>query len=134
MPVVFTEREIDVMAVLWEHGPSTVAEVRVQLSDPLTHNTVATMLTILENKGHVDHVEEGRAFRYRPLVGREEAGRSAFSRLVDTMFGGSAEALVSHFVRDRRLTKAELERIRSVLDEQLQSDPPRRSSNRRRDP
>jgi BlaI family transcriptional regulator, penicillinase repressor len=133
MPVVFTERELDVMAVLWEHGPSTVAEVRAQLSDPLSHNTVATMLTILENKGHVDHVEEGRAFRYRPLVCREEAGRSAFGRLVDTMFGGSAEALVSHFVRDRRLTKAELERIRSVLDEQIESDRPRRSSSRRRD-
>jgi BlaI family penicillinase repressor len=134
MPAVFTERELDIMAVLWDHGPATVAEVRSRLSDPLSHNTVATMLTILENKGHVDHVEEGRAFRYCPLVGREEAGRSAFSRLVDTMFAGSAEALVSHFVRDRRLTKAELERIRSVLDERIESDPPERPSKRRRDP
>jgi predicted transcriptional regulator len=54
-------------------------------------------------------------------VGREEAGRSAFGRLVDTVFAGSAEALVSHFVRDRRLTKAELERIRAVLDERIES-------------
>jgi len=76
-------------------------------------------LTILENKGYVDHVEEGRAFRYRPIVDREAAGTSAFSRLVDTMFGGSAEALLTHFVRDRRLSKAELERIRRVLDEQI---------------
>jgi predicted transcriptional regulator len=107
------------MAVLWEHGPSTVAEVRAQLADALSHNTVATMLTILENKGHVDHIEEGRAFRYRPLVGRDEAGRSAFARLMDTVFAGSAEALVTNFVRDRQLTKRELERVRAVLDEHI---------------
>ena len=88
MSVEFTGRELDVIAVLWERGPSTVAEVRGALSDPLSHNTVATMLTILENKGYVAHTEEGRAFRYRPLVGREEAGRSAFGRLADTVMAG----------------------------------------------
>ena len=122
MPVVFTERELDIMAVLWEHGPSTVAEVRAKLTDAPSHNTVATILTILENKGHVDHVEEGRAFRFHPLVGREEAGRSAFTRLVDTVFAGSAESLIMHFVRDQRLTKAELERLRASLDEHIASD------------
>ena len=125
MAVTFTERELDIMAVLWQHGPSTVAEVRSHLDDDVSHNTVATMLTILENKGYVAHVEEGRAFRYRPIVDREEAGSSAFSRLVDTVFGGSAEALLTHFVRDRRLSKAELERIRGVLDEQLDAPNPR---------
>ena len=126
--VTFTERELDIMAVLWQHGPSTVAEVRGRLDDAVSHNTVATMLTILENKGYVDHVEEGRAFRYRPTVDREEAGSSAFSRLVDTVFGGSAEALLTHFVRDRRLSKAELERIRSVLDEQIETPKSRKRS------
>jgi len=119
VPIAFTERELDIMAVLWQHGPSTVAQVRARLEDTVSHNTVATMLTILENKGYVDHAEEGRAFRYRPLVAREDAGRSAFTRLVDTVFGGSAEALLTHFVRDRRLTADELQRIRDVLDERL---------------
>jgi BlaI family transcriptional regulator, penicillinase repressor len=131
VPVVFTERELDIMAVLWQHGPSTVAEVRSRLHDDVSHNTVATMLTILESKGHVDHVEEGRAFRYRPIVDREAAGRSAFSRLVDTVFGGSAEALLTHFVRDRRLTKAELERIRGVLNERLEAPDAPSNSKRR---
>ncbi len=131
MPIVFTERELDIMAVLWTHGPSTVAEVRAHLEDELSHNTVATMLTILETKGYASHHEEGRAFRYHPLVGREEAGRSAFARLADKVFDGSAEALLVHFVRDRRLTKAELERIRAVLDEQIDNDPPRKRTRRR---
>lgn len=122
MAVAFTERELDIMAVLWEHGPSTVAEVRAKLADPLSHNTVATILTILENKGHVAHAEEGRAFRYRTLVGREEASSSAFTRLIDTVFAGSAESLMMHFVRDRRLSKEELGRIRTLLDEHIEAD------------
>jgi BlaI family transcriptional regulator, penicillinase repressor len=127
MAAAFTTRELDLMAVLWEHGPSTVAEVRGRLDDPLSHNTVATLLTILENKGHVDHVEEGRAFRYRARVGRDEAGHSALSRIADTVFGGSAESLLTHFVRDGRLSRAELARIRDVLDERIEAGPARRN-------
>jgi predicted transcriptional regulator len=132
MPVAFTERELDIMAVLWEHGPSTVAEVRAKLHKAPSHNTVATILTILENKGHVAHAEDGRAFRFRALVGRAEAGRSAFTRLVDTVFAGSAESLIMHFVRDQRLTKVELERLRAVLDQHIagETDRPSKAEHR----
>jgi BlaI family transcriptional regulator, penicillinase repressor len=129
---MFTQRELDIMAVLWDHGPSTVAEVRAHLGNAVSHNTVATLLTILEHKGRVDHVEEGRAFRYRPLVAREEAGRSAISRIADTVFGGSAEALLLHFIKERRLTRAELARLRDVLDERLDSAPERPAKSRRK--
>jgi BlaI family penicillinase repressor len=132
MAAGFTARELDIMAVLWKHGPSTVAEVRAHLTDPLSHNTVATLLTILENKERVDHIEEGRAFRYRARVGREEAGRSALSRIADTVFGGSAESLLTHFVRDRRLSGDELARIRDVLDECIEADAKRDRKRRKR--
>ena len=123
MGVQFSERELDIMAVLWERGPSTAAEVRSALEDDITHNTVLKMLSILEEKGHVGHVEEGRAHRFHARVGREAAGSSAFTRLVDKMFSGSAEALLSHFVRERRLTREELERVRRILDERLETEP-----------
>lgn len=132
MAVVFTGRELDIMSVLWEHGPSTVAEVRAELADAVSHNTVATLLTILEQKGHVTHTTEGRAFRYHPRVGREEAGQSVFTRLVDTMFAGSAEALITHFVKDRRLRKDELQRIREILDERIARDEPKATTRRRK--
>ena len=119
MSVIFTERELDIMAVLWERGPSTVAEVREVLTDPLAHNTVLSMLRILENKGHVGREEAGRAHRYVPRVAREEAGTSALERLVDKVFGGSAELLLSHFVRDRELDRDGLRRVRQLLDERL---------------
>lgn len=122
MGVAFTERELDIMAVLWARGPSTAAEVRAELADDITHNTVQKMLSILEEKGHVGHVEEGRMHRFHALVEREEAGTSAFGRLMDKMFAGSAEALLLHFVKDRRLTRADLERVRRVLDDRLDDE------------
>jgi BlaI family penicillinase repressor len=129
--MTLTDRELDIMSVLWDHGPSTVAEVRERLTDQLAHNTVATMLTILENKGHVRHIEEGRAFRFHPVLARDEAGRGAFARLVETMFSGSAEMLITHFVSDTRLTKNELQRLRALLDERIGSSKPPRAKRKR---
>ncbi|HSL69960.1 MAG TPA: BlaI/MecI/CopY family transcriptional regulator, partial [Longimicrobiales bacterium] len=112
MDIQFTERELDVMAVLWERGPATVGEVRAELADDLAYTTVLTVLRTLEEKGFVDHVEEGKAHRYRPLVGRDRAGKSAVKRLVKKVFGGSPELLMTHLVSDRNLTASELKRMR----------------------
>ena len=122
MRISFTDRELDIMSVLWERGPSTVAEVRARLADDLAHNTVLTILRILEDKGYVRHEEDGRAHRYHPLVAREAAGESALRRIVDKMFGGSDALLLSHLVRDRKLDRDEIKRLRKMLDERLRED------------
>jgi BlaI family transcriptional regulator, penicillinase repressor len=119
MEVTFTERELDVMAVLWERGNATVAEVRGEIEDPLAYTTVLTMLRILEEKGFVAHEDEGRAHRYYPLVARAEAGESALGRLVRKVFQGSPELLLTQLVSDRSLGKAELRRMRALLDRRL---------------
>ncbi|HEX6598209.1 MAG TPA: BlaI/MecI/CopY family transcriptional regulator [Gemmatimonadaceae bacterium] len=119
MRIAFTDRELDVMAVLWDRGPSTAAEVREHLTDELAYNTVLSMLRILEDKGYVGHTEEGRAHRYFPRVAREAAGSSALARLTEKIFGGSAELLLTHLVRDRSLDEAELKRLRRLLDERI---------------
>ena len=95
MTVAFTDRELDVMAVLWERGPSTVAEVRQALDDDLAYTTVLTVLRTLEDKGHVAHREEGRAYRYHATVAREAAGESALRRLLGKLFAGSPELLLT---------------------------------------
>jgi predicted transcriptional regulator len=123
MSVSFTDRELDLMAVLWDSGPSTAAEVRETLAGrgvDLAYNTVLTLLRILEGKGHVDHQEEGRAHRFRAAVRRKEAGASALTRTLDRMFGGSAEALVAQLVQQPDLTRKDLKRLRRVIKEQLQ--------------
>jgi len=134
LSVAFTERELDIMAVLWDRGPSTAAEVRAILAGEgvdLAYNTVLTQLRILEDKGHVDHKEEGRAHRYRPLVKRKEARASALSRTLDRLFGGSAEALVTQLVQHRGLSKDELKGLRRVVDEELGSRPSGKSGDRK---
>lgn len=117
--IAFTERELDIMAVLWERGPSTAGEVREQLVDDLAYNTVLSMLRILEEKGHVGHTEEGRAHRYFPLVQRDEAGSSAIDRLVEKVFGGSAELMLTYLMRDRKLDNEEILRLRRLLNDRL---------------
>lgn len=121
--VSFTERELDVMAVLWELGGATVAEVQERLSDRLAYTTVLTVLRTLEEKGHVDHEEGGgRAYRYVPLVDRATAGESALGRLLGKVFGGSPELLLTHLVAQRELTPAQVERMKRLLDERLEEE------------
>jgi predicted transcriptional regulator len=119
----FTERELDIMSVLWRLNDATAAEVReTLLADTnldLAYNTVLTMLRILQEKGFVAHVVEGRAHRFRPLVQRDAAGRSALRRLVDGLFERSPELLLSQLVRDEHLDQAALERLRDLVENEL---------------
>jgi BlaI family penicillinase repressor len=119
MSLRLSDRELDVMAVLWTRGSGTVAEVREALPDPLAYTTVLTVLRTLEEKGFVGHEEEGKAHRYLPLVARERAGRSALTRLVDKLFDGSPELLLTQLVSDRRLSPPEIRRLRKILDQRL---------------
>ena len=120
-PISFTERELDVMAVLWEFGPSTVAEVRERLVDTLAYTTVLTVLRTLEAKGFVAHATEGKAHRFTALVDRDHAGRSALGRIVDKIFGGSRELVLTHLVDARGVDDAELRRLRKILNDRARA-------------
>lgn len=95
--ISFTDRELDVMCVLWREGPSSVREVRAALEIRLAYTTVLTTLRVLEGKGRVTHVKEGRSHRYRPLITREAATRSAVESLICRYFDGSTDRL-RHYV------------------------------------
>jgi predicted transcriptional regulator len=123
----FTDRELDIMTVLWQRGDATAAEVRDALRREagldLAYNSVLTMLRILQDKGFVAHTVEGRAHRFRPLVERDAAGRSAVRRLLDGLFDRSPELLLSHLVRDEHLDRAALERLRDLVEHELDGRP-----------
>jgi BlaI family penicillinase repressor len=110
-----TPLELEIMQVLWQSGPSTVAEVQPQLQAPLAYTTVQTMLNVLLRKKKVKRVQEGRAFRYRPVVSRERATGSALRDLVTRMFGGSSEALLMAMVDTQQISAEELARIAQKL-------------------
>jgi predicted transcriptional regulator len=120
--ISFTERELDVMAVLWERGSGTVGEVRDALADDFARTTVLTVLRTLEEKGFVRHTAEGKSHRYVPTVKPEAAGKNALRRILDTMFAGSHERLLAQLVNDRNIDREKLRRLRATLDERL-ADP-----------
>ena len=119
MHISFTDRELDVMSVLWDRESATVSEVRERLTDDLAYTTVLTVLRTLEHKGYVRHTGQGRAHRYHPLVKRDAAGRSALRRLVDKVFDGSRELLMTQLVSDKNVGDEELRRLRRLLEARL---------------
>lgn len=119
MNVRFTERELDIMQVLWEQGPATVSEVRESLEDDLAHNTVLTMLKVLEDKGHVLRHTGSKAHRFEALVERASAGASALRRVTTKLFQGSSEELLLKLVDAQNLDDEEIARLRDLLDARL---------------
>lgn len=109
------DRELDVMAVLWELGDGTVAEVRERLPADLAYTTVLTILRKLEAKGLVRHTVEGKAHRYIPRVAQKNARRTVLGRLIDKLFDGSPEQLLAHLVDDHDLTPVQVRRMRDRL-------------------
>ena len=107
------------MAVLWDLESATVAEVNERLDDDLAYNTVLTILRILESKGLAGREKDGRAHRYRPLLGRAEAGRSILGRLRDKVFSGSAELLMTQLVTEEQLSPEAVRRLQELLNQQL---------------
>ncbi len=115
MDVSFTDREADVMQILWDNGPSVVSEVRAHLHDQLAYTTVLTVLRTLETKGYVAHVEEGRGHRYHAIIEQQAARKSALQHLTSKLFKGSTELLFAHLVSDRKLDAEQIARMRQLL-------------------
>ena len=111
------ERELDVMAVLWERGSGTVAEVRETLDASLAYTTVLTIMRNLEAKKFVRREDEGRAHRYFPRVAQHTAQRNALSRLMAGLFDGSPHALLAHLVEQHNVSPEELQRLAKVVRE-----------------
>ena len=114
-----TEAELRIMNVLWQKGSGTVQQVLDGLpkKPALAYNSVLTTVRILEKKGYVKHVKDGRAHIYLPLVGRKEATRFEIKHLVNRFFENSHELLVMNILEDASIDDEELRRLRRMLDE-----------------
>jgi BlaI family penicillinase repressor len=117
-----TRLELEIMQVLWNSGPSTIAEVQAKLGLKRAYTTVQTILSILLKKGKVKRTEEGRRHRYAPLVSRERAMRTAVHDMVTRLFGGSAEALLMAMVDTRQINADEIARAAELLKKNKRED------------
>jgi BlaI family transcriptional regulator, penicillinase repressor len=108
----------ELMEIVWTEGEVSASEVGKILSPKrrLARNTVRTLLLRMEEKGWLTHREAGRTHRYRAAVPRETSIGKKVVELIDTLCGGSPEALVTALLDHRGLTDAEARRIREMLD------------------
>lgn len=109
-----TPRELELLKVLWERGPSSVRDVlrAVQVREPeLAYNTIQTLLRIMADKRLVQHEVEGRTFIYTANFSRDDST----ARFLDRVFDGAAEQLVSSLLQSERLSPEELERIHALI-------------------
>ncbi len=112
-----TEAELRLMNVLWDKKSATVQQVldALQEDPPLAYNSVLTTMRILERKGYLEHVTDGRAHVYAPVVGRKEASQSEVKHLLNRFFKNSHELLVLNLIEDDTIDKDELKRLRELL-------------------
>jgi BlaI family penicillinase repressor len=110
-----TGRELEILKVLWDHGPASVRAVfeRLEVDKDLAYNTVQTLLRIMEDKGLVTHRAQGRTFVYTPCFSRDDST----ARFLDRVFDGAAEELVQSLLRSEKLSAAELERLQGLIAE-----------------
>jgi BlaI family transcriptional regulator, penicillinase repressor len=113
-----SRRERAIMDILFRRGRASADDVMHELSGDPSYSTVRTQLRVLEDKGHVRHVEEGRRFVYMPAVARSAARKVALRHVIETFFEGSVERVVAALVGGEaaRLSDDELERIQALVD------------------
>ncbi|MGQ0633065.1 MAG: BlaI/MecI/CopY family transcriptional regulator [Planctomycetaceae bacterium] len=115
--LLLTDAQREIMEVVWSRGEVTVSQVREALAKnkELARNTVQTMMTRLEERGWLTHREEGRAFVYRANAPQSTSLGAKVAQMIDRLFAGSPEGMVTALIEYRGLTPDEAARIRSMI-------------------
>ena len=114
-----TDGELRLMRVLWDKGECTVGDVveALKTRPKPAYNTVLTLLRIMERKGFVTHRKDGRAFVFRPVIGRADASRSALQSLMNRFFEGSPRLLMLNLLNDEHLPPDVVKQLRERIKE-----------------
>ncbi len=119
-----SRRERQIMDLLFQRGRATAGEVQTGLPNPPSYSAVRALLRILEDKGHISHVQDGARYVYAPRLDREKARRSALRHLVATFFDGSAEQAMAALIdaHGPRLGDQELDRMAALIERARKED------------
>lgn len=115
--ITLTPAELRLMKVLWTRGESAVSDMVSATADDgqLAYTSVLTTIRILEQKGYVEHRQEGRAFLYSASIGEQEASRSEVRHVLQRFFGNSRERLLLSLLGDDEITPDELRRLKEAI-------------------
>ncbi len=107
-----TKGEEQVMEAIWKKGAGFLKDIIEALPDPKPHsNTVATVIKILIEKKYVVYEAQGRNYLYKPIITREEYAKKSIANVMKNFFGGSPANIVSHFLKEKKITVKEMEDI-----------------------
>jgi BlaI family transcriptional regulator, penicillinase repressor len=114
-----TPQELAIMKVIWQLDKATVRDVYEALREKraIAYTTVMTMMKILEEKGYLKKTQVDRAHVYRPTKPRQQVVGAMVRDFVDRVFDGAAGGLLLHLAKDRRLSKAERDQLKALVDE-----------------
>ncbi|MEO7717508.1 MAG: BlaI/MecI/CopY family transcriptional regulator [Capsulimonas sp.] len=114
-----SRRERQIMDIVYERGEASAADVVEALPDAPSYSAVRALLRILEEKGHVSHVEQGKKYLFRPTQPRQAAATSALRQIVRTFFGGSAARAVTTLISDDEcsLSDEDLDRLTKLIED-----------------
>lgn len=117
----FTDRQLDIMNILWDRGSATVREAKEALEEKsgedLAYTSVLTLFQTLNSNGHVRYEREGKAYRYYPTVEREEAGESAVDYLLRRIFRRQPQELLASLAGSEEISEEEAERLKAYIDD-----------------
>lgn len=118
-PLDLGRRERQIMEVVYRLGRATASEVRGELPDPPSYSAVRAMLKILEDKGHLDHAQDGIRHVYFPTVAHEDVRESAIRNVVRTFFAGSTAAAMAALLdsADERPSDEELDAFERMIQQ-----------------
>jgi predicted transcriptional regulator len=114
-----SRRERQIMDVIYRKGEASAAEVLAEIPEPPSYSAVRAMLRVLEEKGHVKHIEKGLRYVFKPTVARDKARQSALKQMLETFFDNSRELAVAALLKDNdaKLSDAELSRLSQLIEE-----------------
>lgn len=131
-----TEVQREIMEIVWELGKVSVSDVHQRIAErrDVARNTVQTLMVRLEEKGWLEHVEEGRKFLYSAAKPRTKSLGARVSQLIDGLFGGSPEQMVNALLEYRGLSESELQNIRQMIDQAEQAESEKSIPSKKRSP
>lgn len=120
---LLTEKETEIMNLLWTHGPLFVREMVDLYPEPRPHfNTVATTVRILESKGYVEHEVMGNSHRFKPIVDKSILSSRSLADVVRNFFGNSYKKAVSALVEEEKISLDELKEIMDLIEKRNNSE------------
>jgi BlaI family penicillinase repressor len=114
-----TEKELEILTIVWEKGPISVKDVHEKMGgdDNNGYTTILKLMQIMHEKGHLERQKSGKLHLYKAIASQENTQAQLIDKMIDTVFSGSAADLVMSALGTRKSSKGELKAIREYLDQ-----------------